>query len=180
MPSVPNQNPVRRAQIQLWLGLGGIVFIGLVVAVYFVFVREATAPTTTDTANINASLTDVEGDIFLTDATPSAGSTVTSLESVSITYSAPINPTTVTMDTFYVLQGVDEKSPGSISLSDDGKTATYQLTDAIVASEDGSVTALTVVVDTTGMQGTDGTPVYVPGSTAQWNVYVANQPYLGD
>lgn len=40
---------VKKAKIILWLGITTIIVIGLLIAVYFVFVREAVAPTVNDT-----------------------------------------------------------------------------------------------------------------------------------
>ncbi len=55
-PLPPGQSSVKKAKIILWIGIVIIIGLGTLVAVYFVFVREATAPMTNNAnedANIN-------------------------------------------------------------------------------------------------------------------------------
>ncbi|MBI5037218.1 MAG: Ig-like domain-containing protein [Candidatus Kerfeldbacteria bacterium] len=177
MNTKPAPDPVRQAKLKLWLGVGTIVVIGFIIAFYVVFVSPAEAPTVNGNANtVNANR---RSDIALVDATPQAGSTVDELSAVTITFSEPIDSTTISQENFYVLQGVEEKVPATISFSEDAKTATYTFAEARTIDGD-TVQAYTVVIETAQMTGAAGASVYVPGGKATWNVYVAAETYVGD
>lgn len=166
---------VRAAKRKLWIGVGVIIALGLLVVVYFLFTDTAVAPTITDTNTNAVVIDDASGDIYMTNTTPAAESVNEAIGSVSVTFSKPVNSDTVTEDNFYILQGIEDKVPGTLGLSADGLTATWDFTESYTHQGDG-VTALTVYIDSIDMRGMEGEAVYIPGGVGTWNVLIAAAP----
>ncbi len=168
---------VQAAKRKLWLGVGAIIILGFLFAIYFLFIQKASAPTTmTDETNPNTIvINDSSGDIYLTGTTPEAESVSAEIAAVSLTFSKPINPATITTTNFYVLQGIDERVPGVMSVSDDAQTVMWNFTEPALGSPD-VVTALSVYVDTVDMRGAEGEAIYIPGGAGSWNVMIAAAP----
>lgn len=146
-----------------------LVFVGGVVSVYFLTQNDPT----TNTQN------QVVSDAGCTLANLRPEQTVGELVSVSIVCPTSIDVSTLTGETFFILQGIQEKVPGVITLDTidgiEGKGATMTLLDPILPNEDGLVTAVTVVVRQSGIKTVSGTLMSSDDSNSTWIIYVHNQ-----
>ncbi|MDD5040316.1 MAG: Ig-like domain-containing protein [Patescibacteria group bacterium] len=116
--------------------------------------KEA-AENTNTVANTNAAA------LVATSFIPAKDSTVSSLDTVTVGFSKPIDQTTLTDGSFYVLQGIEDKIPGTLALDASKKVVTFTLDTPRTAAQ-----RCTVVVETS-LEATDGTSL---ANKQVWNI----------